>query len=187
MDFFLGEIILGGWNYAPQQTVYCNGQTMLINGNEALYSLIGSLYGGDGRTTLGIPDLRGRSAIQQGRLVGSDYDFRLGWYVGGNLNQKLTLVNMPEHTHEVKVTGGLHTGGGKSVSSNPEGNFLGQSSAVDPVYRTSSTNNTLGGADGINVFVETNGTTNQKTFSIQKPYLALNYCMVIEGIYPARN
>ena len=97
MDPFLGEIIMFGGNFAPRGWAFCDGQLLPINANSALFSILGTTYGGDGRTTFQLPDLQGRVAIGEGRGPGLT-DRRLG-QKGGERKVTLTPQNMPSHHH----------------------------------------------------------------------------------------
>lgn len=110
MEAFLGSITLVGFNFAMKNYTLCHGQIMAISGNQALFALLGTSYGGDGRTSYAIPDLRGRVPTGTGRHPGSNIDWRVGLSQG---LESITLTNnqMPAHTHVATFTG---TGGGAS-------------------------------------------------------------------------
>jgi len=110
MEAFIGSITLVGFNFAPRGYAFCSGQIISISENQALYALLGTSYGGDGRTTYGIPDLRGRvplGAIDMGRGPGISIPIPRGMRIGTE-STTLTQINMPNHTHlaEFKGTGG---------------------------------------------------------------------------------
>ncbi|HEY6879150.1 MAG TPA: tail fiber protein [Polyangiales bacterium] len=98
-DAYIGEIRLFAGNYAPQGWLFCNGQTLNISGNEALFSLIGTTYGGDGRTTFQLPNLQGVLALGRGQGPGLS-NYQLGQTVG-SYSVQLTQANVPGHTHSV--------------------------------------------------------------------------------------
>ena len=98
MDQFLAEIRLFGGNFAPRGWMYCQGQLLPINQYTALFSLLGTTYGGDGRTTFGLPDLRGRVPMHQGNHPGSNYNWKRGETSGTEMTT-LTLNNLPSHHH----------------------------------------------------------------------------------------
>ncbi|MEM6396525.1 MAG: tail fiber protein [Bacteroidota bacterium] len=85
MEYYIGQIIMGGWNFAPRGTAFCNGQLLSIAENSALFSLLGTTYGGDGRTTFGLPDLRGRVPVHFGLGPGLT-DRRMGEKSGREYN-----------------------------------------------------------------------------------------------------
>lgn len=99
-DCFVGEIRVFAGIKPPAGWVFCNGQTLPITGNEALYSLIGTIYGGDGRTTFGLPNLQGQLAIGQGQATGSTNNYAVG-NSGGQYSVTLTQANMPAHNHSM--------------------------------------------------------------------------------------
>lgn len=102
-DCFVGEIRLFAGKNCPNGWAYCNGQTLPINGNEMLYSLIGATYGGDGRTNFALPNLQGRLPIGQGQGTGSSYNYVVGQN-GGQYTVSLAEANMPAHNHTMAAT-----------------------------------------------------------------------------------
>ncbi|WP_319505317.1 tail fiber protein [Bacteroides graminisolvens] len=119
MDAYIGEIRTFSGNYAPEGWHICDGTQLTIQGNEMLYSLIGTTFGGDGRTQFGLPDLRGRMAISQG--TGTALTDRTLGQSGGNESVQLVTPDMPVHNHLVKVD----TADG-SVATPSTGTFLGK-------------------------------------------------------------
>lgn len=122
---YLGEIFLFGGNFAIRETAYCNGTVMPINQNNALFSIIGTIYGGDGRSTFALPDLQGRSAIGFGQGAGLSY-IKIG-QKQGNENVVLTQNNLPSHTHAAATNAGQTVTGSvsglKGTIDNPTGPF----------------------------------------------------------------
>ena len=114
-DPFIGEIIMFAGNFAPRGWALCDGQLLSIAQNSALFSILGTTYGGDGRTTFGLPDLRGRVAVHEGTGPGLP-NIRLG-QKGGAVNHTLTQGQLPPHTHTVACSGGA------ADSDTPVGNF----------------------------------------------------------------
>lgn len=171
MDPFLAEITLFAGNFAPRGWAFCSGQLLPINQNQALFSLLGTTYGGDGRTTFALPDLRGRVPIQQGHGAGLS-NYNLGQRGGKELEQ-LTLANLPSHNHGVTISVA-----DDANTDDPEGAFLG---AGTTVYNTTATgNNALAGATSLN-----NG--GNQAFDIRQPFLGLNYIIATQGVFPSRN
>lgn len=172
MEPFLGMIAIFGFNFAPRGWALCNGQLLSIAQNTALYSLLGTTYGGDGISTFALPDLRGRVPLHAGQGPG------LSNYILGELSgsQTVTLLNnnMPVHNHSLMA---VSEAGDTSA---PAGAFLSNSGALDREYKTSGTpvsmNATAIGTSG-----------GSQPFSIMQPYLVLNYCIALEGIFPSRN
>lgn len=142
MEPFIAQIMLFGGNFAPRGWAFCDGSLLPISQNTALFSLIGTIYGGDGRTTFALPDLRGRAPIHQGHMPGGQYSYHLG-QLGGQESNTLNTSHLPAHNHPVSGSGGGISGsatatisGAPGVSMNvadnndgsdsPNGKFLGQ-------------------------------------------------------------
>ncbi len=172
MDPLLASIILFAGNFAPRGWALCQGQILSISQNTALFSLLGTTYGGDGQTTFALPDLRGRVPIQQGQGPGlSNYD--LG-QVSGSETITLTTNNLPSHNHSLLATS---EAGSVSV---PAGAYLANTGALDKEYNTSGTLVAMNaGAVGV--------TGGSQPFDNIQPYLALNFIIAMQGIFPSRN
>lgn len=169
---FLGEIRVFGFNFAPKGWALCNGQLMAINTNTALFSLLGTQYGGDGRTTFGLPNLQGRVAIHQGN------GFVIGEAAGTN-NVTLSQAQMPAHSHSVTAD----AAGGVQLS--PSGAFIAETSSVNvPLWRGGSfapaATNPVNMAPGM-----IGATGGNQPFSVQNPYLVMNFCIALQGIFPS--
>ena len=163
---FLGEIILFAGNFAPRGWAFCNGQILSIAQNTALFSILGTTYGGNGVTTFALPDLRGRVPVHPGQGPGlSQYD--LG-QVGGSETVTLSVNELPQHTHRQPATNAEQT------TNRPNGALP----ARGGVYGAVSDDSLLGPT--------TPAGGNQPHNNIQ-PYLALNYIIALEGIFPSRN
>ena len=168
---FLGMIAIYGFNFAPRGWAMCNGQILPIAQNTALFSLLGTTYGGNGQTTFALPNLQSRVPIHFGQGPGlSSYD--LG-QAAGTETDTLTINQMPSHNHLV----------------NANGNDADSGKVSGRVLANSSATNYLAAPDGAT-------TMNQQTialtggnqpFPILQPYLALNFCIALEGIFPSRN
>ncbi len=180
MEFYLGQIFIAGWNFAPRGSVLCHGQLMQIGSFSALFSLFGTTYGGDGRTTFGVPDLQGRAPIGQGQGAGLDY---YGWGQKGGVEQvTLGVSNLPSHSHA--TGGGLTIGAAKGASDDPLNNYLGNSGATNPVYRENGVaGSTTKGGEGIII----GNTGGGQPFYPRGPYLPLYFCVAITGVYPTRS
>jgi microcystin-dependent protein len=169
-DPFLGEIRMFGFNFAPRGWAFCAGQVLSIAQNTALFALIGTFYGGDGISTFALPDLRSRVGINQGQGAG------LSPYVigesGGLENVTLSTQQLPQHNHPLQVNNSPAAG------DKPAGNVLARTGS--PAY-ASSTDGTAMNAS-MNPF--TGG--GQPHPNIQ-PFLALNFCIALQGIFPSRN
>ena len=168
---FLGEIRMVGFNFAPVGWAFCAGQLLAISQNDALYALVGTIYGGDGVTTFGLPDLRGRLPINQGQGPGLS-NYVIGQSAG---TESVTLLStqMPSHSHLVNAA----SGGARNA--NPVGNLLGSGEA--DLY-------THDGANAValapNVIVPSGG--NQPHENMQ-PFLCINFIIALEGVFPSRN
>ena len=172
MDVFIGMIAAFGFNFAPKGWALCNGQLMSVSQNSALFSLLGTQYGGDGIQTFGLPDLRSRVAVGQGQGPGLS-NYVIG-QASGTENVTLLSTEMPQHTH-------FMTGSGDSAAQNaPAGGSL--ATAVR------GTNTYAVGADSLAPMASatTPAGGNQPHNNLQ-PYLAINYCIALEGIYPSRS
>ncbi|MFT6335433.1 MAG: microcystin-dependent protein [Saprospiraceae bacterium] len=166
MDPFIGQVIMFGGNFAPRTWAFCEGQLLAISSYSALFSILGTTYGGDGRTTFALPDLRGRIAIQPGTGPGLP-NYGLGQR-GGNYDTTHTISNMPSHKHGVTMP----TNSGPGTES--EGAI-----AANPIYAEESNANYAG------VTVSSNGS--QLPVNNMQPYIAVNYIIALQGIYPSRN
>ena len=118
MDGYIGTIMMFAGTYAPQNWAFCHGQLLQIAQYQALYSIVGTYYGGDGRTNFALPDLRGRAPIGQGQAPGLSW-INLG-EKGGSETVTQTVQNMPAHTHAAR----LHAETSKANQSNPQGRML---------------------------------------------------------------
>ncbi|SDL79452.1 Microcystin-dependent protein [Pedobacter sp. ok626] len=185
MDAFVGTILAVGFNYSPRGWALCQGQLIPIQQNSALFALLGTTYGGDGQTTFGLPDLRGRVAVGMGTGPGLA-PVVLG-EKSGNQNMVLNLGHLPAHTHTVTSKMNVSNANGTLVEP-AAGNSLAAIKDIntDPAkgYSTSAPNVQLN-AGTITNTVDTVGSNNQ--FSIQQPYLGVNYIIALEGIFPSRN
>ena len=169
---FIGEIRLFPYNFAPRGWAFCNGQLLSIGQNTALFSLLGTTYGGNGQTTFALPDLRGRVAISSGQ--GSGLANYVVGQIGGEEGHALITSEMPSHNHQANA----NTAGGNSQ--NPQGNYWsadasGGSAAYSSVKNAQMNAAAIGNTGG-----------SQPHNNVQ-PYLTLNYCIALQGIYPARD
>jgi len=170
---FLAEIRIFGFNFAPRGWAFCDGQILPINQNQSLYSLLGTTYGGDGRTSFALPDLRSRSPIHFGNSsTGSTYS--LG-QKGGSETVFLSQAEMPQHSHDFNVA----TGGATE-------------------QRAANTNDSILSNANLDMYKEPPGNTNliQATISSaggsqghnnMQPTLALSFGIALQGLFPSRN
>jgi len=170
---FLAEVKMFAGNFAPRGYAFCSGQILAIAQNTALFSLLGTTYGGNGQTTFALPDLRGRVPIHQGQGPGLS-SYTLG-EMAGTETVTLTQNQLPAHSHLIAA----NSGAGNNAA--PANNMvLAASTARDRLYTTNAANVTLSPGSVSQVG------GSQPTPNIQ-PYLVLNFIIAIEGIYPSRN
>ncbi|MEC1179520.1 tail fiber protein [Metasolibacillus meyeri] len=162
---FLGEIRLFAFNRIPKGWLPCNGQLLSVNSNQALYSLIGATYGGDGRTTFALPNLQGRVPVHQG--AGINYGT-----AGGEATHTLTVNEMPQHTHTA------YADTANATQASPQNNTWGTVSD-ESIYAQS-------GNVTMNVAALSSAGQSAAHNNMQ-PYLALSFCIATSGIYPSRN
>ena len=169
METYLGQILMVAFSFAPKGWALCNGQLLPINQNQALFSLLGTYYGGDGRTNFALPNLQGRVPVHQGNsyVIGAS---------GGVENITLTVNNLPSHNHPANcsMTQGANVSPAKSYWSEAHqgGTALPSYSATTNAEMASSAI----GATGGNVPV-----------SVVQPYLCLNFIIALQGIFPSQN
>jgi len=173
MEPFLGQIMSFAGNFAPVYWMQCTGQLMSISQNTALFSLLGTQFGGNGQTTFALPDLRGRRIIGQGQGPGLQmYDIG---EASGTETKTLLTSNLPPHNHIISLQCDVENSG----ETNPQNNYLGTSGESIYSAGASSRMATLPLACSI--------TGGSQPFNILTPYLALTQCIAVEGIYPSRN
>ena len=163
---FLAEIKIISWNFAPRGWSFCNGQFLPINQNQALFSILGTTYGGNGQTTFALPDFRGRGGIHTGG------GFNLG-QSGGQEFHTVTQQEMPAHNHFVNASNIADA----SNVVDPENNFPANSAV--PPYRTAATT-TFHPASVTNV----GGSQPHET---RQPYMVLNFIIALQGVFPSQN
>jgi len=164
---FLAEIRIVGFNFAPRGWAFCDGQILPINQNQSLYSLLGTTYGGDGRTSFALPDLRSRTPIHKG-------DGHTLGQKGGAETVTLTAAEIAAHTHTVKAS----SSPGDNTS--PTGHVL--AAATTDLYRDPEAANMTALRSG----TVTNAGGGQGHDNMQ-PYLTLAFCIALQGLFPSRN
>ena len=161
---FLGELKIISWNFPPKGWAFCNGQLLPINQNQALFSILGTTYGGDGRVNFALPDLRGRVPIHEGD------GFTLGQQTGQEFHT-ITQSEMPQHLHFLQ---GANKNGDQVV---PGGNLLAN---FNNGYRSASGLVSLLPGTVVNV-------GGSQPHENRQPYLTLNIIIALQGIFPSRN
>ncbi len=178
---FLGEIKLFGFNYAPRGYAFCSGQLLGIQQNQALFSLLGTTFGGNGTQTFALPDLRSRLPIGQFQGPGlSNYDMG---QTSGSQTATLVTGNLPAHTHGATLKASDATAT-LSVPNNSSSIFAAAKDINGDnafTYATATPNITLNNGA---ITIGTSG--NNLPFSIMPPTLAINYCVALEGVFPQR-
>ncbi len=176
--------MLVGFNFAPQGWARCEGQLLSIASNSALFSLLGTTYGGDGRSTFALPDLRGRVPIGQGSGPGLP---NYSWgQKAGNYETHLTTSNLPAHSH----TGNVNVSSANANLSTPtagasigvSGNTTGRSFTPSQTYNNSAANVALNASS-----LTTHNTGSNIPFSNVQPYLGMYWIIALVGIYPSRS
>ncbi|MHB8628924.1 MAG: phage tail protein [Aggregatilineales bacterium] len=162
---FLSEIKIVSFNYPPKGWAFCNGQLLPINQNQALFSLLGTTYGGDGRTTFGLPNLQGRVPIHmgQGHTLGE---------IAGEQSHTLNISEIPQHNHPLTASTAAAT------TNDPTGSFLATSPSNayfgrgNPTIATAMTSGNTGGS---------------QAHQNMQPFLTLSFCIALQGIFPTQN
>jgi microcystin-dependent protein len=177
---FLATIFMFAGNFAPRGYAFCQGQLLPIAQYSALFSLLGTTYGGDGRTTFALPDLRGRVAQGTGQGPGLSA-IALGQQ-GGSQNVTLTAAQMPSHNHGATVT--IHAANdGRPSIDNPSGAVLDSTSGTN-LYAVGPDGTTMNA--GMATAQIANAGGNQPV-SILDPFLGINFIIALEGIFPSRS
>lgn len=172
MDGYIAQVILFAGTFAPRNWAYCEGQLLAISQNTALFSLIGTTYGGDGRTTFALPDLRGRVVVGAGSGPGRTP--RSIGQASGSETVTLTVSELAAHNHNVSPL--AKNGGGDDT--NPGGNKWMATASTD-LYADSN-NATMGASPSTN-------TGGNQPHNNMQPWLCINYVICLAGIYPSRS
>lgn len=174
-EIFLGQIMMSGFNFAPKNFAACNGQLLPVSQNQALFSLLGTQFGGDGRVTFGLPDMRGRTPLGYAPSVDAGWQpppYVIG-QAAGSETVTLTPAQIPGHTHAVNAT----TTAGSSRT--PAGNLVAASAVV--LYGSAESGlvplaaATVGPGGG------------NAPHENRQPYSTINFCIALNGILPSRN
>ncbi len=173
---FLGEIKMFAGNFAPRGWALCDGQLLAISQNDALFALLGTIYGGDGRTTFALPDLRGRAPMHYG--TGPGLTPRSLGRRGGVEAVTLTDAQMPTHVHNVA---NLRASGNPADTSDPAGNSLGLADVYSLVTPDVALN-----ADSVSADPNTGATGGDQSHSNMPPFLAVNFIIALVGVFPSR-
>lgn len=172
---FIGEIRILPYQFAPRGWATCNGQLLPISENAALFSLIGIRYGGDGRTTFAVPNLQARAALGAGR--GPGLTSRALAQPGGQASVALTVKNLPSHDHSGRA---VRQVGSTSI---PTGKYVAND--ADPLSSYASVTSGAGLAAMSQSALEVAGQS--QPHENMQPYLAVNFCIAVDGLYPPRS
>jgi len=161
---FVGQLLLASFNFAPKGYSLCNGQLLAINQNQALFSLLGTTFGGNGIQNFALPNLQGAAAVGVGNGIGYGQ-------VGGEPSHTLSIVEVPNHTHQLSAAGGADfpkpaaalIAGGSGTIFTPASNLTAMNSA------------SLGQTGG------------SQPHENRQPFLVMNWCIALSGIFPSRN
>ena len=162
---YLSEIRLVSFPYAPKGWAMCDGQLLPINQNQALFSLLGTTYGGDGRVTFALPDLRGRVPLHDGDIVTRGQ-------AGGEFTHTLTQPELPAHSHRLNASTAL------ANSSDPNGALLARKGRLSADVFSGSANVGL-------VPTQVSRTGGSQEHENTQPYLALNFIIALQGVFPS--
>ena len=181
MDGVIGQIVLFAGNFAPRNWAFCNGQILAIAQNTALFSILGTTYGGNGQTTFGLPNLQGRVPIHPGQGAGLS-NYVLG-ETAGTENVTLLVTQMPAHTHTATVTINASEAA-TAPTDDPKGAVPAGGSGQN-VYNTTPDGSTTMNARMATATVGPAG--GNQPFSVVQPFQCINYIICLYGIFPSRN
>ncbi|ABC32694.1 Microcystin-dependent protein [Hahella chejuensis KCTC 2396] len=172
---FIAEIRIFGFNYPPRSWSFCSGQIIPIDENQALFALIGSIYGGDARVTMGLPNLQGRSPLHTGKGPGLT-ERQLADY-GGLPEVELAAAQIPPHTHTLSAAKQAGT------TSEPTGQlFAYQAGDVQPDYKQPPLGDLQAMSPGMLAYAGQSSMVENR-----QPFLGLSFCIALDGIFPPRN
>ncbi|MFK7926128.1 MAG: phage tail protein [Bacteroidia bacterium] len=179
MEPLIGQIIMFAGNFAPRGWALCDGQLLAISENSALFSILGTTYGGDGRTTFGLPDLRGRIAMHAGsgpgrtpRSLGS---------AGGSETNTMTVNQLPSHNHAAKASVKQKASSDKANSQSPEGAYPAY---ADKLSYSDTPSDTMGESE---VKIQLDNTGGNQPINNIQPFQCVNYIIALQGVYPSRS
>jgi len=171
-DPFIAEIVMFGGNFAPRGWAFCDGQLLAISSNTALFSLVGTTFGGDGRTTFGLPEMRGRTPVHVGNGPGLT---PVSWgQRGGNNNTTLSTANMPNHTHTLRAfneEAEVTTPSGNVMAATVGTNFAYANETPDVNMRSDAITSVGGNA----------------SFSNMQPFIGIYHIIALVGTFPSRS
>ena len=170
---FLGQVAFVPYNFVPKGWASCNGQLLPINQNQALYSLLGTTYGGNGTTNFALPDMRGRAIVHEGQMNGSSNFYQMG-QTGGAESVTLITTQMPAHTHVIAAV----TGDGNQSS--PTNNLPANTKVLDKEYSDAAADTTMKPT-------MVHPTGGNQPHENRSPFLTLKCIIATQGVYPSRD
>lgn len=173
MDYYLGQVQAFAFNFAPIGWAKCEGQLLPISQNQALFSLLGTTYGGDGRSTFALPDLRGRVPLNQGQGPGLS-NYLIG-QSSGSETVTLTVSQMPAHNHLVTCSTNVGNVGSPANAIPGAENVAGADIWSNAAPNATMNPQMIGASGG------------SQPHNNMQPYLAINWCIAMQGIFPARS
>ena len=177
MEDYIGEVRMFAGNFAPRNWAFCEGQTLSIADNQALFAIIGTIYGGDGRTTFRLPDLRGRIPLGPG--TGPGLSTRRQGEAGGTENNTIETSQMAPHNHPASIVVKPQASTAAASEDTPTNNFL----AGTENY-TEAANTTMGDAE---VTAQIGDTGGGQPMNNMQPFLGMHFIICINGLFPSRN
>ncbi|MFG0306714.1 MAG: phage tail protein [Phycisphaerales bacterium JB040] len=186
MEGYIAEIRMFGGNFAPRNWAFCDGQLLPISSYTALFSLLGTIWGGDGRTTFALPDFRGRSPISPGQGPGLP-SYNVG-AKGGAATTTLTTGNLPAHNHTASTVVTARAMPNEGDSAVPTDRTWAKSGMGDPDYAPPVSGSTVDlHPDALNASTTVGNTGSGQSFNNMHPYAACYYIICLFGIFPSRN
>lgn len=187
MEGTIGEIRLFAADFAPKYWAYCQGQLLTISTNQALFSILGTTYGGDGRTTFGLPDLRGRTCLGQGQ--GTNLSMCTLGEIGGEASHTLVTSEMPAHIHPSSITATANAAMGclndAATTESPDQNYV---ASIGKNQYAPTSNGVMGITPAtVTVNMQVAGAGASEPHQNMQPYLGIGYVICLQGIYPSRN
>ena len=179
---FLGEIKMVGFNFAPRGWAFCDGQLQSISQHSALFSLLGTVYGGDGRSTFGLPDLRGRDAVHPGNGPGLN-PIKQGERTGAE-TKTLIVSEMPEHSHTLNAANDVANTAGADAGNAYLATAVDATDATQliKIYNNAPANG-VSAMNAASISIKGGG----QSFNIRNPLLGIYHCISLTGIFPSRS
>ena len=179
---FIGEVVIFAGNFAPRGWAFCDGQLLPISSNTALFSILGTTYGGDGRTTFGLPDLRGRAPMSPGN--GPGLSPKAWGQKLGTQTETLNVVQLPSHNHSATSTTEIAISTDIGTVDTPDGHFL--ANHTGSFNEDADNGAVLGGVSPFPLTTINNSGGSQEHNNMQ-PSIAIHYIIALQGVYPSRN